>query len=506
MQELEGVMSGTVQSAPDFSGADRALLEAVLNTAVDAIVMIDSAGTILQVNASTQRLFGYSSDELVGHNISKLMPAPHRDQHDQYMRNYLKTGEKKIIGIGREVQAITKQGKLVPVDLAVSEVQIQGQRVFTGMLRDMTARKTVEDALRREQDFAAQLVDTANAVVLILDEEGQIKRFNRYFAAMTGWQCDLVAGRDWLEVFVPEEDRDRLREAQRQLLDGESIEGFVAPVLTQSGDRRTVVWSMQHLLDCDEIINGILAIGNDVTELKQAEQRLIQSERLAAIGQMVTGLAHESRNALQRSRACLDMLELDLEERPEQLKLIRRTQQALQELQRLYEEVRAYASPLRLELAPTDLAELCRETWTELTEQHARLSLTMHLNCPEHGCEGVVDRPRIRQVFRNILENAIVVSPERGEVRIHCERTEHGNAPAIRLTFQDQGPGLNAEQVKRIFDPFYTTKTRGTGLGMAIAKRIVDAHQGEIRVGHSAGGAIIHVTLPVTPPARPANP
>jgi two-component system, LuxR family, sensor kinase FixL len=353
---------------------DAAILRSVLATAVDAIITIDDHGLIRHVNASACRMFGYASDELIGRNVSCLMPPPYRDEHDQYLLNYVRTGEAKIIGIGREVVGRRKDGSVMPIHLAVSESSFGRQRLFTGIVRD-------------------------------------------------------------------------------------------------------------------------------ITELKNAQQKLIQSERLAAIGQMVTGLAHESRNALQRSRAFQDMLELELEGNSEQLGLVRQTQQALQELQQLYEEVRGYAAPIKLELSPCDPVELCQGTWDNLSAQHAAREIRFRSDSLDANGQCLCDCRRIQQVFRNILENAIVVSPEGGEITLSTRSCELDGGPALRMAIRDQGPGLSSEQAARIFEPFYTTKTRGTGLGMAIARRIVEAHGGVIGLGEaSQAGAEVVVTLPVSLP------
>jgi signal transduction histidine kinase len=232
-------------------------------------------------------------------------------------------------------------------------------------------------------------------------------------------------------------------------------------------------------------------------ELQQAQEKLLQAERLAAIGQMMTGLAHESGNALARSRACLEMLQWEVEDRPEALDLIARIQKAQDHLQQLYEEVRNYAAPLKLEREPWDVGAIWRQAWTNLallrqgrdamlTEEEAGFDL----ECP-------VDPFRLEQVFRNIFENALAASPDPVRITVRCTAANLTGRNAVQISVQDTGPGLTAEQKQRIFDPFFTTKTKGTGLGMAIAKRIVETHGGQIAVGPAVGGgAEILITLP----------
>jgi signal transduction histidine kinase len=220
-------------------------------------------------------------------------------------------------------------------------------------------------------------------------------------------------------------------------------------------------------------------------------------ERLAAIGQMVTGLAHESRNALQRARGCLDLLELDLEGKPEQLNLISRIRRALADLQRNYEEVKHYAAPIMLERGSTDLAELIQTAFDELSAEFAsnRVSLSIH----RHGdCVVNVDSHRIRQLFRNILENAIAASPTPARIDADLRQVSAAGKRYVECKISDHGEGMSAETLTRVFEPFYTTKQSGTGLGMAICKRIVDAHEGTIQAcSVPQQGTSITVRLPI---------
>ena len=135
---------------------EAALLRGVIETAVDGILVIDEAGTILTANLATSRIFGYTTDELVGSNIRVLMPEPDRSRHDGYLARYFKTGERKIIGIGREVLGLRKDGSKFPLELAVGEVQAEGRRLFTGIIRDITDRKRTEQALRQSEEAARE--------------------------------------------------------------------------------------------------------------------------------------------------------------------------------------------------------------------------------------------------------------------------------------------------------------------------------------------------------------
>jgi signal transduction histidine kinase len=212
---------------------------------------------------------------------------------------------------------------------------------------------------------------------------------------------------------------------------------------------------------------------------------------------MMTGLTHESRNALQRSQACLERLTWKLQGQPDALDLVARMRNAQEDLLHLYEDVRTYAGPITLDRNPCNLAEVWREAWDELTSQTGSREV-----CLQEERNGVnlwcsVDRFRLRQVFRNILENALAACGDPVQIVITCREADLAGRPALEVAVRDNGPGLDPEQEARIFEPFYTTKARGTGLGMAIAKGTVEAHGGRIEaaIGHRPG-AEIRLTLP----------
>lgn len=130
-------------------------LRAILDTAVDAIITIEESGVIESVNPAAERAFGYARDEMVGRNVSVLMPSPYREEHDRHIANYLRTGQARIIGIGREIEARRKDGSVFPADIAVSEVRLPGRRLFTGIIRDLTERREMEEQARLRLEDAA---------------------------------------------------------------------------------------------------------------------------------------------------------------------------------------------------------------------------------------------------------------------------------------------------------------------------------------------------------------
>lgn len=356
-------------------------------------------------------------------------------------------------------------------------------------------QQQLADEKRRSEAAFRHLVEAAGAMIVILRTDHKVIYFNPFAEELTGYRAEEVLSQDYLTRFIDPVDQVEVASEVQRNLAGHPTRNYESSIRCRDGSRRWLVWNAQRLDDF-EGLPAVLAIGQDITERRKAEERALQAERLAAIGQTVTGLAHESRNAFQRSQACLELLALDLEGKPEQLELVQRIQRALDHLHRLYEEVRDYAAPIKLEKQSCDLAHLWRDAWShlEVVRKTKEVRLKELIGNTDLTCNA--DWFALGQVFRNIFENAIAACPEPGEIILCCRPAKFEGRSAMEISIQDNGPGLTAESRERVFDAFFTTKTKGTGLGMAIAKRLVEAHSGTIVVGDAPGGAQFIITLP----------
>ena len=374
---------------------------------------------------------------------------------------------------------------LMDLDLAIIEDAYQAEYL-------------VRKQRAEQQKTIGQIAGGAPCMIVILRPDHTLLYFSPFAEALTGYQAKEVLGTDYFSIFAPDSALKEL--LGQQIVTAAPLRGFEDRLACKDGSQRWMVWSAQFLADYEKG-PAILIVGQDITSLKHAQEQTLQSERLAGIGQMMTGLAHESGNALARSQACLEMLSFEVEDRPKALSLITRIQAAQDHLKQLYDEVRNYAAPVKLQLEPWNLAHIWRQAWDNL--QLLRLGKKVSLLEETGGLDlrCAVDQFRLGQVFRNILENSLAACQEPVEIKVLCTKTEMNGRPEIQIAFQDNGPGLNTEQKQHIFDPFFTTKTKGTGLGMKIARRIVEAHGGQIAVEAGSGrGAQILITLPYQKP------
>lgn len=239
-----------------------------------------------------------------------------------------------------------------------------------------------------------------------------------------------------------------------------------------------------------------------IEEVKQKDQqRLLADERLAAMAEMVAGLAHESRNAFQRCYACLAELSLDLGEMPDSLILVEKIQTALDDVHFVLEEVRNYSKPIVLEKRHFDIRKLFEDTWMEILDVRSSPNVpSIQYNSLNYFPPTVLlDFQRLKQVARNLLENAIAACDGIGSIEVSFDLAPYPDSMII-LSVDDSGKGIRKANWEKIFTPFFTTKTRGTGLGLAICQRIIEAHSGRISLQESnLGGAKFCMEIPLSP-------
>lgn len=395
---------------------------------------------------------------------------------------------------------LTSLNRLLDLDLAIISDAYETEFVRR---RQEAERLRVEDALHREKELSAGLLAHAQAAVVVLDRGGRIMRWNPFLETLaSGNSVGDLRDRDWFDLFLDPLDRERIRLALLEPGCTDKPVPVTASSLILRGDRKLHLhWSGVPLYDARGLPFSALVIGQDVTDLYETQERMVQAERLAAIGQMATGVAHESRSALQRIGATAEMLEIELEGNAPALELVTRIQHAQRNLHLLLDEVRNYAAPIVLDCSRCRITEVWREAWSLLNSQRqGRLAeLREHLLAPELTV--AIDRFRLVQVFRNLLENALAAGMDPVLIDITCEAAQIGQADALCVRVRDNGPGLTVEQRRRIFEPFYTTKPTGTGLGTAIAQRLVEAHGGTLAVAEGVSpGTELVVTIPCRAP------
>jgi PAS domain S-box-containing protein len=277
-------------------------LRAIVETAVDGIITIDERGLITSFNPAATRIFGYAPAEVLGRNVNMLMPSPYREEHDAYLDNYHRTGEKKIIGIGREVTGRRKDGTVFPLDLAVSETVLGDRRIFTGIVRDISEQKQAEGALRDREARIRAIVDTAVDAIITIDESGRIESVNPATERLFGYARDEMVGQN-VKLLMPEPYRgEHDGYLRRYLRTGKArIIGIGREVVGLRKDGSTVPLNLsvsEFRLGGRRMFTGILhdfterrRLEREVLDVSSAEQRRIGQDLHDGLCQELVGVA-----------------------------------------------------------------------------------------------------------------------------------------------------------------------------------------------------------------------
>lgn len=482
---------------------------ALMEAAVDAMIVIDHAGLVQAANQSTRRLFGYRSDELIGRNVCILMPGPDRESHDQYMRSHLATGRASIIGIGRLVAAQRKDGTVFPAHLSVGRIADGAAPRFVGILRDVTVEQEALAALKHERDRANAYLELNDSILLMLDPQRRICELNARGSDLLGAPSLDLHGRDWLEFLDGEDERERGRLLLDSALGTHCTREREFDALDATGQKLRVYWRCIARRSADGTPAGWMCAGEDVTararrdeQSAATQQRLTHVARLATVGEMATGIAHELNQPLTAittyAGVCARYLDAP---RPDFVEIRSALREIDAEGQRAADMIRRMRQVARngaFELRTGDVNALIEELRPLMSADARMHAARMRVSTTPDLPPVRVDPAQFQQVVLNLVRNAfeaVLEQPEeQREVEVTTVRHFDGGVE-IRVT--DNGAGVCPKIAERLFEPFCTTKATGTGLGLAMSRTIVEAHKGTIGTRRvEPHGATFYVRLP----------
>ncbi len=489
-------LAGAKSSAESkhFESVHRSILAAVL----DPTITIDHRGVIVTASRSVQRVFGWRPRELIGKNISVLIPEPHHSKHDNYLARYRRTGETNILNRTREFEAVRKDGSLVPIELSVSRVDPNGSAapLFTGSFRDISERKASERALRDSEARFHAIFENSFQYIGLLSPEGVLLEANQTSLDSAGIRRSDVIGKPFWEGRwwnVSEAARERVKQAVKAAAKGEFVR-FDAEHRGAGDEIRTVDFSLKPVRDESGKVIQLIPEGRDITELKRAQRAETSMLRaFATVGESAAMLAHEIKNPITAVNVALRAVAEQLGEDHKQV--IEDLVSRMQRLEQLMRRTLTFTKPIDLRLATLDCGELVAKSIAPLRTQIVKSGCRLELHRPEERLLFEGDRQLLEEVITNLVRNAVEALPSGGTIEVTVERTDNAH---VRISIEDDGPGI-AETVRAtLFQPFVTTKSQGTGLGLPFCKKVIEQHGGTIAAGASAlGGARFALELPI---------
>lgn len=477
-------------------------LAAVLDGMLDPVVTIDSVGKIRDANRSCAEAFGYEPAELLGQNIKILMPEPHRSAHDGYLAHYRATGQTGILNRTRAFQVVRKDGGLIDIELSVSRIEVPGtdDPLFCGSFRNVTARRAAERALAESEARFRAIFDQEFQFVGLLDSEGTLLEANQASLDAAGAERDAVVGRPfWNSPWFAhsEREKERMRLAVRDAAAGEFVR-FETSYVLADGSHASVDFSLKPIRDEEGRVVQLLPEGRDITELKRVQRReLTMMRAFAEIGESASLLAHEIKNPITAVnlalRAVADKLGEDEQE------VLTELVERLQRVERMMRRTLSLARPLDLELEERDPGALAEGAAALVRNEIEARGITLETSVAADLRPIRVDPGLLEEVLTNLLRNAAEALERGGRIRLSVDR----EGQLTRMRIEDDGPGVPAEVGDSVFKPFVSTKDGGTGLGLALARKIVEAHDGRIGLSTSPmGGARFEIQLPPAPAPR----
>jgi PAS domain S-box-containing protein len=465
----------------------------LFETLQEGVYFSTPEGKLLEGNAALVRVLGYDSkEELVALDPKALNSEP--NQNPVLGRSADDQGGVRT----REITLRRKDGRRGTfLDTSRAVWDTSGKIVrYQGTLVDVTERREMEKSLRRQEEFQRYLLESFPDLILVVDLDERYSFVSSRIHDLLGYTPEellkkkMEAGQDYsAEMLV----------LVRNLTSGRQQFGTCeCGARHRDGSWRTMRASASPLFDAESKVSGVIVSVRDITVEKKLEQQIIQSERLAAMGQMIGGFAHELNNPLTGILGMSELLQ-DSQTADAPRKQLEMLQQQARRAVEIVQNLMYFSRPPAPGKAAIDLAELVQRTLHLHAYSLRKSNITVDF-LPESSIPSVTgDAHQLMQVFLNLIlnsEQAMREVRDRGTLRIRLEKRDK----SVAVTFQDDGPGIPPDILPNIFDPFYTTKRpgRGTGLGLSICKAILREHNGNVEAASGpGGGAVFTVTLPV---------
>ena len=461
---------------------------------LDAIVATDALGTILHCSAAACELLGLLPGEANGRRISSFYAGGvgearrlmERLQKEGHLQNY-------------PIDFISAAGRVIPAVLTASAIRDSAGNITgtLGVARNLTDIRRLEDELAAKNRFMANILQDSADAILTLDPEDNITSWNRGAELIFGYSAAEMMGKP-VSVLLPQE----LREAHelRQIADKVRTHGAVrshqTERLTKDGRSIQVIFTRTAIRDEAGRMVGASAVLKDVTAYRNMERQLAHAEHLATLGELSAGLAHEIKNPLAGIKGAIEVIRDSIPTSDIHREILGDVLHEVNRIDRIVRDLLNYAKPKPPSLSDIQLAEMAQRivAMVNKSSNNDALSIRVHKLTPIPGFTG--DEIQLEQVLLNLLLNAQKAMTAGGHIDV---RLSHDPLEAVvRMEVEDDGPGIPEEVLKRLFQPFFTTRTDGTGLGLATCLKNVQYHGGVIDVKSEPGrGAKFVVTLPL---------
>jgi PAS domain S-box-containing protein len=349
--------------------------------------------------------------------------------------------------------------------------------------------------LREERNKAQLYLNIAGVIIVAINEKGIVSLINKKGCAVLGYQEHEIIGENWYDLCVPENVREERKKTFKKVMAGEQqeVEDYENIILTKSGEGRVIAWHNTTLVDENGHIFGTLSSGEDITKRKQAEEELIQSEKMVSLGQLAASVVHEVNNPLAGIMVYVKLFQKKYKENKIQdestERQLQKIEKELDRTTRIIRNLLTFARQSEASMSPIDINKAIDAALLLVGNQINLENIGLEKNFDPHLPQVLADFDKIQQVLINIILNAIQAMPEGGNLTIATSvakdiRVRDTKKDTVRIDIKDTGIGIPKENLKKLFTPFFTTKEKGkgVGLGLSVVHGIIGKHKGKIEV------------------------
>jgi len=507
LQEYTTKLEGAVSERTQQLVASQARYKALFDLVADSVFMVDPSGMIVAVNKREEQALGYAEANVVGRSLLEVVLSGYHDALRGWLSDII-TGQRKVST--QEIMVRHADGLETPAEMDLIRVGVADQLLVMVQLRDITDRKQLERQLEtyREElehnvkertreieetkQYLENLLENANDVIYTLDTEQRFTYVNSKIEAW-GYRKDDLLGRPYLALLSKRHRGRRLKST----LDIGAKQVYEVEVVTRTGEPRAVMVSVSPLHAVEGGILGVLGIARDMTETKKLEQQIRSSEKLASVGRLAAGVAHEINNPLGGILNCLYNLRKGTLSPSRQEEYRVSMEDGVRRVQKIVRQLLDFSQQHEPEFALTDINHVVDRVLVLTTHLFAPNRIRLETGFGQGLPKVMVDRHMIEQVLMNLVLNAVQAMKDGGGLTIRTSVVEG----VCLIEVRDTGSGIPPAVLPRIFDPFFTTKSEGegTGLGLSVSLGIVERHGGKILVDSEVGkGTTFTLCLPVS--------
>ncbi len=505
-KDLDSMRQTLVDQHRDVRDREKRL-HAVLDNAGEGIISINEKGVIESFNQAAESIFGYTARQVLGKNVSILIPLPHRKHHDSYIENYISTGIARILGISQRLQAQHEDGHLFPVNLTVTEIYLNQEHTFIGIVRDLTREEEKEKQLLQFW----RIVEQSPISIVITDAGGTIEYVKPHFCRVTGYSSEDVFGMNSRILNSEHTQSDIFEELWTTISNGDIWRG-VFQNRKKNGDLFWESATICPVHDHEQQITHYIALKEDITEHREKDRRLTQAMQLEVVGQMTDGIAHDFNNFLTIILGNLQFLMEDFSEddSDDKMELVTDAMSAAYDGSNLVKQLLIFSRQKETVSKPMKIATFM-ERVQYLLKRAITEDIVMRLEVKEEIGTVLIDSNRLESAVLNLVINARDAMSGVGELVISIDKTmlrepekvEGGQLPSgnyILISVADNGVGMTEDIRQRAVEPFFTTKpsASGTGLGLSMVNDLMINAGGGTRIESEPGkGTTVTLILPL---------